>query len=71
MPFSIETHILDLPDALAGRDLYGHEFEIELHARIRDELRFDSVEALVARMREDIAEVRRLAALRGNGEGAD
>lgn len=47
-------------------DLYDTELEVELLARLRDERRFDSAEALIAQMRRDEAEARRLATGRGS-----
>ncbi len=44
-------------------DLYGRTIEVALHAFIRDEKKFDDVEALAAHMREDEAAARRLLAL--------
>jgi riboflavin kinase / FMN adenylyltransferase len=44
-------------------DLYGRTIEIDLVEYIRPEAKFDSVDALVSRMREDEAEARRLVAL--------
>jgi riboflavin kinase/FMN adenylyltransferase len=44
-------------------DLYGRKIEIALHAYIREERKFDGVEALVAQMRNDDAQARRLLAL--------
>ena len=44
-------------------DLYGRTIEIGLHHYIRPEMKFDSMEALAARMQEDAAEARRLLAL--------
>jgi riboflavin kinase / FMN adenylyltransferase len=44
-------------------DLYGRKIEVALHAFIREELRFDSVDALVAEMSNDEAQARRLLAL--------
>jgi riboflavin kinase/FMN adenylyltransferase len=44
-------------------DLYGRRLEVALHAFIRDERKFDSADALIATMREDEAEARRLLAL--------
>ena len=44
-------------------DLYGRTVEIALHAFIRPEAKFDSLDELTARMREDEAEARRLLAL--------
>ena len=46
-------------------DLYGRTIEIGLHHYIRPEMKFDSMQALAARMREDAAEARRLLALPG------
>ncbi len=54
----LETHLLDF----AG-DLYGRKIEVALHAFIRDEKKFDDIEALVAHMREDEAKARHLLAL--------
>ena len=54
----LETHVLDF-DA----DLYGQSIEVALHAFIRDEKKFDDVDALVAHMREDEAAARTLLAL--------
>ena len=44
-------------------DLYGRTIEVALHHYIRPEAKFDSVEALVARMAEDAAEAKRLLAM--------
>ena len=44
-------------------DLYGRTIEVGLHHYIRPEMKFDSMEALAARMQEDAAEARRLLAL--------
>ena len=54
----LETHLFDY----AG-DLYGQRIEVALHAFIRDEKKFDGVDALVAHMREDEARARHLLAL--------
>ena len=50
-----QAHLFDFDG-----DLYGQRIEVALHAFIRDERRFDSVDALVAEMRNDEAEARRL-----------
>jgi riboflavin kinase / FMN adenylyltransferase len=50
----LETHLFDF----AG-DLYGREIEVEFVARLRDELRFDNVDAMVQQMHADAAEARR------------
>ena len=44
-------------------DLYGRTIEVALHAFIREEKKFDSVDALAAYIREDEVEARRLLAL--------
>ena len=44
-------------------DLYDRKVEVALHAYIREEKKFDGVEALVAHMKEDEAAARRLLAL--------
>lgn len=51
----VEVHILDVDE-----DLYGAELAVEFVDRIRDEVRFASVDALVARLHEDVAAGRRL-----------
>ena len=54
----LETHLLDFEG-----DLYGRKIEVALHAFIRDEKTFGDIGALVAHMREDEAQARRLLAL--------
>jgi riboflavin kinase/FMN adenylyltransferase len=51
----LETYLFDF----AG-DLYGRTVEVSLHAFLRGEEKFDSLEALVAQMQRDEAEARRL-----------
>jgi len=53
----LEAHLFDFDG-----DLYGRTVEVGLHAYIREVIRFDDVETLVAQMREDEAEARRLLA---------
>ncbi len=56
---SIEAHLL----VDGGPDLYGQRLTLEFIARVRGEQRFDGVEALVARIHEDVRVAReRLAA---------
>ena len=50
---TVEAFILDFED-----DIYGQEVRIDLLYRLRDELRFDSVEELVDQMRRDIVATR-------------
>jgi riboflavin kinase / FMN adenylyltransferase len=54
----LEAHLFDFEG-----DLYGQKIEVALHAYIREEKKFDGVEALIAHMREDEAAARRLLAL--------
>ena len=51
----LEAHLFDFDG-----DLYGQRIEVALHAFNRDERKFDSVDALVAEMRNDEVEARRL-----------
>ena len=41
-------------------DLYGRTIEVELVRHLRDEVRFDSLDDLTARMREDEARARHI-----------
>lgn len=52
-PIRIEAFLLDFTG-----DLYGRGLRIELHARLRDELSFDSTAALVEQMGRDVAATR-------------
>jgi riboflavin kinase/FMN adenylyltransferase len=54
----LEAHLLDYDG-----DLYGQRIEIALHAFIRPEQKFESIEALVAEMRNDEERARHLLAL--------
>ena len=49
----VEAHIYDQPEQ--PLDLYGEDVEIEFIKRIRDEKRFDNLEALKAQITKDIA----------------
>ena len=51
----LEAHLFDF-DA----DLYGRELEVQFVARLRDELRFESMDAMVAQMQRDADEARRI-----------
>ena len=52
---SIETYLLDF-DA----DIYGHRMELQFVQKLRDEVRFDSLEALKAQMARDVLQARAL-----------
>jgi riboflavin kinase/FMN adenylyltransferase len=54
---SIEVHLLD-----RSQDLYGQQLRLSFVARIRAERRFPSVDALIAQIRQDIEETRRILA---------
>ena len=55
-PRRMEVHLID---AELGESLYGLELEFSILARVRDELRFDSAEALRAAMDADLEAARR------------
>jgi riboflavin kinase/FMN adenylyltransferase len=50
----LETHVFDFDG-----DLYGRELEVEFVAKLRDEQRFASLDALVAQMHRDAENARR------------
>ena len=51
----LEAHVFDFRD-----DLYGREIEVEFRAKLRDEQRFATLEALTAQMHRDAADARRI-----------
>jgi riboflavin kinase/FMN adenylyltransferase len=52
---AIETYLLDFDE-----DLYGQGVEIRFVERLREERKFESLEALVAQMARDVAQARRI-----------
>lgn len=52
---SLEVHLLDFND-----DLYGERLKVEFVARLREERRFPSIEALAGQIRADIDQARRV-----------
>ncbi|HVF26324.1 MAG TPA: riboflavin kinase, partial [Anaerolineales bacterium] len=52
---SVEAYLLDFDE-----DIYGKQLKIEFITRLRDELKFDSVERLVAQIWQDVEETRKL-----------
>jgi riboflavin kinase/FMN adenylyltransferase len=46
---TVETYLLDFT-----REIYGQQLTVTFEARLRDELRFDSVDALIAQMHRDV-----------------
>ena len=57
----VEAYVLDFDE-----DVYGRSMTVWFVDRLRPELAFDDVEALVAAMRDDVARARRI--LTGPGE---
>jgi riboflavin kinase/FMN adenylyltransferase len=49
----VEAYLVDFEG-----DLYGQTLRIEFHLRLRDELKFDSAEALIEQMTRDVATTR-------------
>jgi riboflavin kinase/FMN adenylyltransferase len=54
----VEAHLIDYD----GPDVYGQQIRVEFIARIRDERRFESAEALVAQIGDDLRLVREILA---------
>lgn len=54
----LETHLFDFDG-----DIYGHLIRIEFVAKLRDEVKFDDVGALVAQMHDDATAARRVLGL--------
>lgn len=52
---NVEVHFLDF-----DREIYGEDVQLEFVARLRDELKFNSVDALVEQIRKDVEETRRI-----------
>jgi riboflavin kinase/FMN adenylyltransferase len=49
----LEAHVFDFDG-----DLYGRELEVEFVAKLREEVRFDSLDALVEQMHRDAQQAR-------------
>jgi len=62
-PLRLEAFLLDHE----GGDFYGQTMRVDFIERLRDEKRFESVDALMARVTQDIALTRELAAPHLNG----
>ena len=56
-PVLVEAYLLQFDG-----DLYGEPARVSFAHRLRDEQRFDSIEDLVAQMREDVAATERMLA---------
>ena len=49
----LEVHIFDF-----SGDLYGRVIEVEFVAKLRDEVKFDSLDSLLVQMKTDAAQAR-------------
>jgi riboflavin kinase/FMN adenylyltransferase len=52
---TVEAHILDF-----SGNIYGKDIRVEFVTRLRDELKFDSVHALIREIQQDIKQTRRI-----------
>ncbi len=52
---NVEAHLLDFQ-----REIYGEDLQLEFVARLRDELKFDSVDVLVEQIWKDVEETKRI-----------
>jgi riboflavin kinase/FMN adenylyltransferase len=59
--FSIEVHILNF-----DRDIYGHPLGVEFVERLRDEVTFRGPEELIAQIKKDISQARKVLQLAGS-----
>jgi riboflavin kinase/FMN adenylyltransferase len=64
-PVVVETHILDF-----DQDIYGESLEVRMVARIRDEVRFSGIDALVSQIRLDIQRASELLDISGKEDFA-
>jgi len=51
----LEVHVFDFAE-----DLYGQEIDVEFIAKLRDEIKFDSLDAMMVQMKVDAAQARDL-----------
>jgi riboflavin kinase/FMN adenylyltransferase len=61
----LEAHLFDFDG-----DLYGQRIEVEFVAKLRDELRFDDLDAMTTQMHRDAAQARELLGLQQQRRGA-
>ena len=54
-PLRVEAYLLDFDG-----DLYGEKIRFEFHKRLRDELKFESIDELTEKIAEDVAATRKL-----------
>ena len=53
--FTVEVHIMDFKE-----DIYGDPIRVNFIERLRDEIKFDSIEALAGQIQQDIEHARRI-----------
>ncbi len=58
----LETHCFDWPQALGREGGYGRLIRVDLLHKLRDEARYDGLEALTRAIAQDVADARRLLA---------
>ncbi len=63
----LEVHLLDFPGPDSDGDLYGCRLEVEFVASLREERRFDGLDALTDAIRGDVAAARMALAPGGSG----
>ena len=54
----LETHCLEWPEHMAGREAYGKIIRVELLSKLHDELKYDHLDALSAGIAKDCADAR-------------
>jgi riboflavin kinase/FMN adenylyltransferase len=59
--FSIEVHILNF-----DRDIYGHPLRVEFVERLRDEVAFRGPEELIAQIKKDVSQARKVLQVAGS-----
>lgn len=52
--YNIETYIIDYDE-----DIYGHRIALQFHEFIRDEIRFDGLDKLIAKINEDVKQAKK------------
>ena len=57
---SLEVHVFDFPAAGKNSDLYGKRIEVVFCKKIRDEQKFDGLDALKAAIESDMQEARKI-----------
>lgn len=68
-PLSIEAHLIQPPGA-PPLSLYGQTVRLAFRSRLRDELRFSSVEALVEQIQRDVDQAKECLGITGKATGA-